>query len=180
MTKPLRYLLLCLLCSSTGFASEPQYPVQSVEDGDTLLVEIDGAVRRLQLLGIDAPEDTENPKLSHDISRTGLNKAQLLELGAAATEGVRRLLPQGTRIRIKGDLNARDKYGRIPVNVYLESGHSLSEHLVSEGFAVTLARPPLPSGLKQRLLSLQQQAREQKKGLWSSHPEAMSRWSALP
>ena len=56
-----------------------------VEDGDTLLITFPDGVRRVQLSGIDAPEDKENPKFAVDLKRTALAKDTLLELGATAT-----------------------------------------------------------------------------------------------
>lgn len=42
-----------------------------IEDGDTLVAVIGGSRERLQLAGIDAPEDSDNAKLQRDLTRTG-------------------------------------------------------------------------------------------------------------
>ncbi|MEJ1343607.1 MAG: hypothetical protein RPU14_16295, partial [Candidatus Sedimenticola sp. (ex Thyasira tokunagai)] len=66
-----RYLLLLTLPFSLATAGQPQHQASliSVEDGDTLVVKIKGEEKRVQLLGIDAPEDVENPKFTKDLQR---------------------------------------------------------------------------------------------------------------
>ncbi|MEA3276993.1 MAG: hypothetical protein U9Q81_17250 [Pseudomonadota bacterium] len=62
-----------------------------IEDGDTLIAEVDGVNERLQLAHIDAPEDADNAKLARDLQRTGLDRWVLLELGQTATGHLREL-----------------------------------------------------------------------------------------
>lgn len=173
--------LLCSLALTAGHAQAQQqaFVVQGVEDGDTLIVEISGEKARLQLTGIDAPEDVMNPKLQKDMERTGLDAGTLLQLGQAATAHLASLVPVGARVTVEGQLEKRDRYGRIPAIVHSASGASVNETMVATGYAVVLGRYPMEPGLKARLLDMQKNAVEQKRGLWGSHPQTTHSWSGL-
>ncbi len=151
--------------------------VKAVEDADTLLVVIDDVPERIQLQGIDAPEDVENPKLQRDLQRTGLDREELLAIGKAATDHLKTLITPGQEILLVGDLKARDRYGRISVDVQDGSGHSLSVTMVQDGYATVLTRLPLPPGFRERLLEHEMLARHEDRGLWGSHGVVVSAWS---
>lgn len=82
--------------------------VDYVVDGDTIDVIVDGSEARVRLAGIDAPESA-----SHDES---VNTDE----GAASTEYVRVLLPQGLMVYLQKDQSETDKYGRLVRYVWLE------------------------------------------------------------
>ncbi|AKH20466.1 thermonuclease family protein [Sedimenticola thiotaurini] len=152
------------------------YPLVAIEDGDTITVQVGEHVKRLQLAGIDAPEDQANPKLSRDLERTGLSSDMLLELGNAATAHLKQLISPGDQIQVVGDLTRSDRYGRIPVFVYKDH-HSLNLMMVSDGYAVVLSRATIAEDIKTELTARQQQAQAEKRGLWGSHQAAALRWS---
>ena len=83
------------------WAAAPGYPLQKVEDGDTLVLDVGGQSTRLQLLGIDAPEDVVNPKLEIDLKRTGLSEEALLKLGRQASNHLRELVKPGQMIALR-------------------------------------------------------------------------------
>ena len=162
--------------SAMATAAESSFKVQSIEDGDTLVIEIAGKAERIQLLGIDAPEDVENPKLERDLQRTGLDKETLLTIGREATQHLATLIAPGQLVKLTGELNKRDRYGRISVIVYGPDEHSLNEAMVKEGYAVILGRFPLEAGFKSRLKESGKQAIANKQGLWKTHPATVNAW----
>ena len=158
-------------------AATPGYPLQKVEDGDTLVVDIDGQSTRLQLLGIDAPEDVVNPKLTIDLEHTGLSEETLLKLGRQASNHLRELVKPGQMIVLRGNLKQKDKYGRIPVIAFSPDGHSLNAAMIADGYAMVLGRYPLDKTLKQQYQTLEAAARAEKRGLWGTNPGTMQAWS---
>lgn len=178
MNQPILYLLLTTLAIGTvpGYAEETHYLVSAIEDGDTLVVEMDGQPERVQLLGIDAPENTNNPKLQRDVQRTGLGENQLLEIGNAAAAHLQSLVKPGDHIRIDDAKLRRDKYGRYTVIAYDAENRSLNQAMVEDGYAVVLGRYPLPALLKAGFEEAENSAREMGHGLWGRYPETTRAW----
>ena len=170
--------LLLVLNSAQLMAEEATYPVQSIEDGDTLLVEINGHSERIQLLGIDAPENTENPKFKLDVEQTGLAKMLLLDLGNLAAEYLQTLVSEGEQITLQGDLSIKDRYGRIPAKAINNDGRELGEAMVQDGYAIALARDQFPEeqDYMHRLDRLERFSRKSANGLWGSHRETVRAW----
>ena len=173
-------MLLALCLTMPAMANAQDYIVENIEDGDTItIINLDGESRRIQLSGIDAPEDTENAKLKLDIRKKGLSKESLLEIGELATSFLKSKVAAGQKVSLQGDLSQRDKYGRIPAIVINEKGSSLNLLMVREGYAILLKRYPLEEKFKAALEEAQQHARSSNSGLWKSHPEIMATWSGL-
>ena len=161
----------------TALSAEHAYRVLSIEDGDTLLVEMDGRAQRLQLLGIDAPEDVANPKRHRDQQRTGLDSDTLIAIGRAATRHLQSLVPPGQAVTLEGDLTRQDKYGRVPVIAVNQGGRILNEAMVEDGFAVVLDRHPLDDEFRDRLRRHENTALAEGRGLWGAHRAAALAWS---
>ncbi|RDH85437.1 MAG: hypothetical protein DIZ78_10855 [endosymbiont of Escarpia spicata] len=174
-------LLLGAGClSMTAAAAEDQrYKLQKIEDGDTLVVELTSGTERIQLAGIDAPEDTPNPKLQRDAQRTGLSEDVLLSIGDASTSHLKSLVSPGQQVLLSGNLNRRDKYGRISLVVLDDQGNSLNEKMVADGYAVVLNRYPLDSAYRDRLKKMEGEAFDQKRGLWGECREIAKHWGRL-
>jgi len=173
-------LSLCLTIPAMANAQTQDYTVESVEDGDTItIINLDDESWRIQLSGIDAPEDTGNAKLKLDIQKKGLSKEALLEIGELATGLLKSQVAAGQKVTLQGNLNQRDKYGRIPATVINEKGDSLNLLMVREGYAILLKRYPLEEDFKAALEEAQQHARSSNRGLWKSHPEIMAKWSSF-
>ncbi|MCB1856725.1 MAG: thermonuclease family protein [Gammaproteobacteria bacterium] len=171
-------LLIWLLLSTHLVAASQSYAVLDIEDGDTLILEVDGQPVRVQLLGIDAPEDTDNPKLHRDLQRTGLEASQLLELGHRATRHLRGLAPPGTTVSLIGDITQRDKYGRLPAILMPHDGPSLNTAMVEDGYAIPLSAYPLDDTLEKRLVELESEAINNRRGLWQDDlATTMTAWS---
>lgn len=157
-------------------AAETRYQVKAIEDGDTLVVEMNGQPERVQLLGIDAPENTDNPKLVRDVQRTGLMEKQLLEIGITAAAHLQQLVKPGDYIRIDDGKLRKDKYGRFIVIAFGPESRSLNQAMVEDGYAVVLGRYPLPEPLKTSLKTAGEKAKIKKRGLWGKYPEITRAW----
>ncbi len=164
------------LCMAAVAAEGQRYKLQKIEDGDTLVVELAGGPERIQLAGIDAPEDTPNPKLQRDAQRTGLSEDVLLSIGDVSTSHLKRLVSPGQQVMLSGNLNRRDKYGRISLVVMDDQGNSLNEKMVADGYAVVLNRYPLDSAFRDQLKQKESEAIKQKRGLWGEYREIAMRW----
>lgn len=153
------------------------YTVKSVEDSDTIVIDYKGKEQRVQLVGINAPEDTQNPKLNLDSKQKKIEKADLLKMGKLATDHLKELIKAGEKVSLLGNLTQMDKYNRLPAIVINEDGDSLNQLMVKNGYALLLTRFPLNNALETSLNEAQKQAQEEKAGLWGSHAELMFKWS---
>lgn len=174
----IKLLLGCLLLKLSLASAEPiSLVVEKIEDGDTLVAQINGSAARLQLSGIDAPEDTENAKLKRDLQVTGLQAEALLALGAAATQHLSTLVKPGDPIKVEGALDKPDRYGRIPVMIYDTKGRAISDAMIEDGYAVVLRYGKVEAGLKARLEGKEAEAIAARRGLWGEKRADALAWS---
>lgn len=144
---------------------EDSYPVIRVVDGDTIIVDIDGAEERIRMIGIDTPESV-HPDESKNI-----------EYGKIASDFTKEQL-ENKAVALEYDVQERDKYGRILAYVYLD-GKMYNKTLLEEGHAKVATYPPNVKYVDE-FTALQEQARENKKGIWAydafegSAPDAAS------
>ncbi len=174
------FTLILLSFSVISSADERLLPLKDiqVEDGDTLIVNIEGKTHRVQLTGIDAPEDIDNPKLQVDLSRTKLEHKKLLSLGKVATEQLRFLVKNHAPFILHFNPNRRDRYGRLPGDIVNSAGESISALMINNGYAIVTIRSTDPALVK-RLKPLQQRAVEQNKGLWGLDAKASRLWAGI-
>ncbi len=126
--------------------------VERVIDGDTLVV---SGGYRIRLIGVDTPE-TKDPR------------RPIQCFGQEASTFLTDLLPQGTGIRLVGDVEARDIYDRTLAYAYrLPDGLFVNADLVRQGYARLLTIPPNVAHADE-LVVLAQQAREAGRGLWTA------------
>ncbi|HEX7834961.1 MAG TPA: thermonuclease family protein, partial [Pseudolysinimonas sp.] len=92
-------------------------------DGDTLFLTDSTKVR---LLGIDTPEVGENLEC----------------YGNEATDELRSLVPDGSRVMILADVQPLDQYGRSLLFVYAEDGKLVNLELIEDGMAEAVVLPP--------------------------------------
>lgn len=168
--------VLLLLFSGLSCATETQVELVKVEDGDTLVVNLAGSQERIQLLGMDAPEDTRNPKLKVDMARSAQSADALLSLGREATAYLQALVKPGDSLLLSGDLKQRDRYGRITAEVTMGNGLSINITMVAAGYARPLQPETLPKALRGRLEQAWMQASEQQRGLMASQPAVFRSW----
>ena len=164
--------------SATSPASAPTrlYVVEAVEDGDTVVLQVNGKSTRVQILGIDAPESAQNAKFKLDVKNTGLSEATLLELGEASSAYMQSLLAVGEQVSIQGELRAADRYGRIPAVVRNAAGKDLGDTMVLDGYAVVLDGAEQDREYVQRLGRVERIARKSNNGLWGSYAETFRLW----
>ena len=89
-------IILVIALLLAGCASAPRYEVVRIVDGDTLIVRVEGKNERVRLRRLNAPELDE-------------------EGGQEAKEALERRFPAGSRVKI--EIFARDKYGRIVAEI---------------------------------------------------------------
>jgi micrococcal nuclease len=144
-------LLLFLLLS---FSANAQFlPVTKVVDGDTFWVKrSNGKEEKIRLIGVDAPESRKTG--NKDVGYYGKEAKAYLEK-----------LLLGKSVRLEYDVSRTDRYKRTLAYAYLQNGTFLNEHLIREGYAMTLTVPPNVK-YAERFAKLQAEARQKKKGLW--------------
>ena len=133
--------------------------VERVVDGDTIDVRfvVDGRAvdERVRLIGIDTPE-TKKPGSPIEC------------YGPEASARTASLLPPGTPVMIRRDVEPRDDYGRLLGYVYRTSdGTFINETLLAEGFASKLSIRP-NDRLATRFAAVEAAARDAGNGMWAS------------
>jgi micrococcal nuclease len=128
--------------------------VVAVVDGDTIEVE---AGERVRLIGIDTPE-TKDPRRPVGC------------FGAEASARTAALLAPGTPVRLVGDVEPTDRYGRtLAYVVRAEDDLFVNLALVAEGYALVATYPPNVAHVDE-LVAAQARARDAGLGLWSACP----------
>lgn len=139
-------------------ALEANAVVVRVVDGDTLVVDADGTEERVRLIGIDTPESVDRSR-------------PVMCFGKEATAHMQELLPEGTRVQLVRDVEARDRYDRLLAYVYRASdGRFVNLAMVEDGFADQYTFPPNVARTEE-LGRAARAAREAGRGLWSACEE---------
>lgn len=126
--------------------------VVAVNDGDSVTIVMNGMKYRTRLIGIDAPEMGQEP------------------WGRKAREHLRALLKgYRWRVSVEEDVEQHDKYNRLLVYLWMD-GEMLNERMLRDGYAVLFTIQP-NSKYVDRFRKAQQNARENKKGIWG--PEGL-------
>ena len=124
--------------------------VADVVDGDTLRM---AGGERVRLVGIDAPESVKP-------------HSPVECYGREASEHLGSLLPNGSRVRLVGDVEPRDRYGRLLAYVYrAKDALFVNAAMVRDGYAQPLTVPPNDE-LAPRFLAAARRARAARRGLW--------------
>lgn len=130
------------------------YEVTHVYDGDTILVDMDGAPEKVRFIGVDTPE-THDPDV--DVQCYGP------EATAYTTE-----LLDGETVRLESDStnSNRDRYERLLRYVYTEDGALVNQQLIEQGYAFAYTRFPFLK--KNDFVAAETSARESNIGLWGA------------
>lgn len=130
--------------------------VERVVDGDTLVVRLaDGTEERVRLIGVDTPE-TKHPSRPVEC------------FGREAAAFTASLLPEGTRVRLERDVEARDRFDRLLAYVHrADDGLFVNLELLAQGYAAVLTVPPNVAHADE-FVAAARQAREEGRGLWSA------------
>jgi micrococcal nuclease len=128
--------------------------VERVIDGDTIVV---SGNRHIRLIGVDTPE-TVDPRRPVGC------------FGKEASRFLTSLLPRGSPVRLVGDVEQDDRYGRVLAYVYRRGdGMFVNAELVRQGFANVLTIPPNVAHTDE-FVGLARDARDAGRGLWSACP----------
>jgi micrococcal nuclease len=130
--------------------------VVRVVDGDTIRVRVDGHTERVRYIGVDTPESVKPG-----------TPVQCFAKRASAANAA---LVAGRSVRLVGDVEQRDRYGRLLAYVYREpDGAFVNAELVRDGFARTMTIAPNVAHARE-LADLARQARRAGRGLWAACP----------
>lgn len=135
-------------------ATDP-WTVAEVVDGDTIVVTRGDEHDVIRLLGVDTPE-THHP--TKGVQCFGPEAARYTR---------RRLL--GRLVRLEGDVESHDVYGRTLAYVYLRD-ERFNDVLLRRGFARLLVIAPNRAHGR-ALLDAELAARDARRGLWASCPD---------
>ena len=125
------FALLLSSCSNESLNASPNSAtVKRVVDGDTIEIAIGGKTERVRLIGVDTPE-TKHPTKGVEC------------YGPEASAYTEQLLPTATALRVERDIEARDKYGRLLLYVYIaDSNVFVNLDLVMNGYARPMVFEP--------------------------------------
>ena len=144
-------LTLLILVLIVGCVSPADILVTRVIDGDTIEVNIAGAIYKVRYIGIDAPElDDKRP-----------------EYCALAQEATRynRQLVEGKTVRLEKDISETDRYGRLLRYVYVDDIFVNAE-LVKKGLAWAKTYEP-DTKYQDYLEEMEAEARQDKIWIWA-------------
>lgn len=126
-------------------------------DADTLMVKQDNVVKKIQLIGVDAP----------DVAQGG-NYKQCLSI--EARKKVAELFRENREVILDkdGELGDTDVHGRLLRYVRLADGRLVNEVLLAEGLAHEFHPSDKSYGKQEQFESLQKTARAENLGLWQA------------
>ncbi|HSW58730.1 MAG TPA: thermonuclease family protein [Dehalococcoidales bacterium] len=125
--------------------------VVRIIDGDTIEVNIDGRLRTVRYIGIDAPELERNNQPAERFSREAKEKNEELVMGK--------------RVRLEKDVSETDRFNRLLRYVYVDDIF-INAELVRNGLAAAV---PYPPDIKYQaiLTDLAKQAKNQRLGIYA-------------
>lgn len=131
------------------------YTVDRVVDGDTIVVDINGAPEKVRFIGVDTPETVDPRK-------------PVQCYGLQASSYVKRLLT-GARVGLESDSSQgdKDRYGRLLRYIFLTDGTNLDEQLIAKGYGHEYTYN-LPYKYQSQFRQAEDQAKAKKLGLWAS------------
>jgi len=150
------YALLLSSCSNESLTASPNSAtLKGVVDGDTIEIAIGGKTERVRLIGINTPE-TKHPTKGVEC------------YGPEASAYTEQLLPKGTKLRVERDVEARDKYGRLLLYVYIANSNVfVNMDLVMNGYARPMVFEP-NTAHKADFAQAATQAELRNVGLWQA------------
>lgn len=149
--------IVIAICLPNNDASQILTPTENlarvtrVIDGDTIEVDIDGAVYKVRYIGIDTPE-TVHPSEPVEC------------FGKEASEKNRQLV-EGKLVGLEKDVSETDVYGRLLRYVWV-GDIFVNDYLVRQGYAYASTYPPDVKYAEQ-FAEAQREARENNRGLWA-------------
>jgi len=137
-----------------GTVSPGYYRVTEFVDGDTISVNMSGKIEKIRFIGVDTPE-------THDPRKV------VQCFGHAAADFTKNLIGKNP-VRLESDEQStnRDRYDRLLRYVYLPDGRLVQEEIIKNGYG--FAYIGFPFTKSDHFKQLEDQARQQKQGLWGS------------
>jgi micrococcal nuclease len=127
--------------------------VVRVVDGDTIRVDLPSGEEAVRYIGIDTPESVK--------------PGSPVECFAKRASAFNARLVEGERVRLVGDVEERDRYGRLLAYVYrARDGLFVNAELVRRGYATVATFPPNVAH-EREFRRLARRARMSGRGLWS-------------
>jgi micrococcal nuclease len=128
------------------------YQVVNVDDGDTIVVNMNGKKETVRFIGVDTPE-------IHDPRKA------VQCFGQAASNYTKGLIGSST-VRLEADplSTNRDRYNRLLRYIYLPDGRLVEAEIIKNGYG--FAYTSFPFTKSQEFLNLQSEARQNQRGLW--------------
>ena len=129
--------------------------VETVVDGDTIHVLVDGAIRKVRLLHLDAPE-LSGPRVKRPEPGAGRARDFLAS----------KVLGKHVLLRPDADPPYMDKYGRaLRLVLYSETRTTVQDDMISSGWARADGKRLYL--LRSHYCELEAEARAAKRGIWS-------------
>ena len=150
MNRLLSSALLLAVCFATSVNAAT---VVSVGDGDTVRVSEDRRQITVRLACIDAPESSQRP------------------WGASSTALLKQLTPVGAEVTLK--VQTKDRYGRTVAELFNRQGN-VNQVMVAAGQAFAYRRY-LRQCHAQEYLQIEEEAKRQGLGIWSTGPLGITR-----
>lgn len=173
--KQLLTVIIGLLILGIGFLSEQQgwnlplenqvhqvdqitaagtYKVVRFDDGDTIMVEMDGKEETVRFIGVDTPEVKDPRKPVHCF-------------GKAASAFTKQLIgEQSIRLEADPENTNRDRYNRLLRYVYLSDGTLVNAEIIKQGYGSAYVSFPFTK--KEEFKAYETEARQANRGLWGS------------
>jgi micrococcal nuclease len=146
------FIWATLACVST-VSSDGLFSVRRVFDGDT--IELDNGLH-VRYIGINAPEIAHPDKPG--------------ELFGPEAKAFNEKIVLSRPVRLQGDQEASDQYGRRLAYVFLQDGTFVNQEMVRNGLAYVLYKFPDITH-EAELLQSQQEAMKAGKGMWKNWKE---------
>lgn len=134
------------------------YRVMSVEDGDTIVVDMNGTDERIRFIGVDTPE-TRDPR-------------KPVQCFGRAAGAFTKALIGNNPVRLEADplSTNRDRYNRLLRYVYLPDGQLVQAEIIKQGYG--FAYTSFPFTKSEEFTAHQKEAEQANRGLWNScNPE---------
>jgi micrococcal nuclease len=130
------------------------YRVAKFDDGDTIVVDMNGSQETVRFIGVDTPE-THKPN------------TPIQCYGPEAANYTKRLIgSQSVRLQADPLDTNRDRYGRLLRYVYLPDGTLVEQKLITEGYGFAYTYFPFEKA--GQFSAYEQAAKTAGKGLWSA------------
>lgn len=130
------------------------YKVAEFQDGDTIIVDMDGVTERIRFIGVDTPE-TQDPRKPVQC------------FGHAASQFTKDLIGDSP-VRLEADdlSTNRDRYDRLLRYIYLPDGRLVNLEIIKNGYGFAYTSFPFKKSGEFKMAETI--AREAGNGLWSN------------